>query len=159
MHCNQCEWTPDGGCTTVGICGKEPDINGLQELALYGAKGVSAYATHARDLGYVDADVDGTIHEALYTTLTNVNFDVSDHLSLALEVGDAAISVMELLDEAHTNELGTPEPTTVPQNRVQGRPILVTGHDMHAMKQLLQQTKDIEDVHVYRRYKATAPGG
>lgn len=149
MHCNQCEWTPDGGCTTVGLCGKEPDLNGLQELALYGAKGVSAYATHARDLGYVDSEVDGIIHKAMYTTLTNVNFDVSDHLSLALDIGDAAISVMELLDEAHTTELGTPEPTTVPQNSVQGRPILVTGHDMHAMKKLLQQTADLDDVHVY----------
>ena len=150
MNCNQCEQTPEGGCTTVGVCGKEPDLNGLQELVIYGLKGISAYATHARDMGYRDPDVDGFVHEALYSTLTNVNFSMDDHVDLAMRAGDAAVDVMELLDEAHTQELGVPEPTTVSQNDVEGKSILVTGHDLYGLKQLLEQVEaDDEEINVY----------
>ncbi|SDK68306.1 hydroxylamine reductase [Natronorubrum texcoconense] len=150
MNCNQCEQTPEGGCTTVGICGKEPDLNGLQELVIYGLKGISAYATHARDMGYRDDGVDGFVHEALYSTLTNVNFDMDDHVDLAMRAGDAAVDVMELLDEAHTQELGVPEPTEVAQNDVEGKSILVTGHDLYGLKQLLEQLEaDDEEISVY----------
>ncbi|MXV63164.1 hydroxylamine reductase [Natronorubrum sp. JWXQ-INN-674] len=150
MNCNQCEQTPDGGCTTVGVCGKEPDLNGLQELVIYGLKGISAYATHARDMGYRDPDVDGYVHEALYSTLTNVNFSMDDHIDLAMRAGNAAVDVMELLDTAHTNELGVPEPTEVPQNDVEGKSILVTGHDLYGLKQLLEQVEsEDERINVY----------
>ncbi|WP_440764800.1 hydroxylamine reductase [Natronorubrum sp. DTA7] len=150
MNCNQCEQTPEGGCTTVGVCGKEPDLNGLQELVIYGLKGISAYATHARDMGYRDDGVDGFVHEALYSTLTNVNFDMDDHVDLAMRAGDAAVDVMELLDEAHTRELGVPEPTEVAQNNVDGKSILITGHDLYGLKQLLEQLEDEdEDISVY----------
>ncbi|ELY66416.1 hydroxylamine reductase [Natronococcus jeotgali] len=148
MDCNQCEQTPEGGCTVRGVCGKEPDINGLQELVIYGLKGISAYATHARDMGYRDPDVDALVHEALYSTLTNVNFDRDDHVDLAMRAGEAAVDVMELLDEAHTTELGVPEPTEVPQNAVEGHSILVTGHDLYGLKQLLEQTAE-EPINVY----------
>ncbi|MDG5760580.1 hydroxylamine reductase [Natronococcus sp. A-GB1] len=148
MDCNQCEQTPEGGCTVRGVCGKEPDINGLQELVVYGLKGISAYATHARDMGYRDPDVDALVHEALYSTLTNVNFSTEDHVDLAMRSGKAAVDVMELLDEAHTTELGVPEPTEVPQNAVEGKSILVTGHDLYGLKQLLEQTED-EPINVY----------
>ena len=150
MNCNQCEQTPEGGCTTVGVCGKEPDLNGLQELVIYGLKGISAYATHARDMGYRDPDVDGFVHEALYSTLTNVNFSMDDHVDLAMRAGDAAVDVMKLLDEAHTQELGVPEPTTVSQNDVEGKSILVTGHDLYGLKRLLEQVEaDDEGINVY----------
>ncbi|OIB59323.1 hydroxylamine reductase [Natrialba sp. SSL1] len=150
MDCNQCEQTPDGGCTTVGVCGKEPDLNGMQELVVYGLKGISAYATHARDMGYYDRGVDGFVHEALYSTLTNVNFSMDDHVDLAMRAGDAAVDVMELLDEAHTQELGVPEPTEVPQNNVEGKSILITGHDLYGLKQLLEQLEDVdEEINVY----------
>ncbi len=149
MDCNQCEQTPEGGCTVRGVCGKEPDINALQELVTYGLKGISAYAMHARDMGYRDPEVDGVVHKGLYSSLTNVNFSMADHVDLALEVGGAAIDVMELLDDAHTTELGVPEPTEVPQNGVDGQPILVTGHDLYGLKQLLEQTKHEETITVY----------
>ncbi|KAB1196350.1 MULTISPECIES: hydroxylamine reductase [Haloferax] len=148
MLCNQCQQTPEGGCTVRGVCGKDEDLNGLQELILYGLKGISAYATEAREMGYVDEQVDATVHRALYSTLTNVNFDVEDHLDVALEVGEATVRVMELLDEAHIDELGVPEPVEVPQNRVEGQSILVTGHDLHALKRLLEQSEG-EGVNVY----------
>ncbi|MHC3438162.1 hydroxylamine reductase [Natrialbaceae archaeon A-gly3] len=148
MFCDQCEQTPDGGCTVRGVCGKEPDLQSVQELIVYGLKGVSAYASHAREMGYRDPEVDGVVHDALYSTLTNVNFDPEDHLELALEVGDAAVGAMDLLDEAHTEELGVPEPTEVPQNDLEGQAILVTGHDLYALKQLLEQSEG-EGVTVY----------
>lgn len=149
MHCYQCEQTPEGGCTTSGVCGKDPSLNALQDLLVFGLKGVAAYASHARDLGYRNTDIDDTIQDVLYTTLTNVNFDPDRHLSLALDVGDAAVDAMSLLDEAHTSELGVPEPTTVPQNELEGHPVLVTGHDLAALKGLLEQTADEDDVTVY----------
>lgn len=149
MHCNQCEQTPDGGCTVTGVCGKDPTLDALQDMLLYGIKGVSAYTTQAREMGYQSPAIDATIQKTLYSTLTNVNFDPESHLELALEVGEAAVSSMELLDEAHTKEFGTPEPTTVPQNNVEGHPILVTGHDLYTLIELLEQTADEPDVTVY----------
>ncbi|MFD1587025.1 hydroxylamine reductase [Halorientalis brevis] len=148
MLCNQCEQTPDGGCTVRGVCGKEDDINSMQELILYALKGVAAYDTEARNFGYSSELVNETISEALYTTLTNVNFDPEQHLDLAMDVGEAAIEVMEQLDRAHTEAFGLPEPAEVPQNDVDGHAILVTGHDLHALDQLLDQA-DGEDVTVY----------
>ena len=148
MNCSQCEWTRPDGCEMPGVCGKDPDLNSIQETILYGVKGVSAYATHAREAGYVDPDVDATVHEALYSTLTNVDFSTESTLETALDVGEAAVDVMELLDDAHTEELGTPQPTEVPQNDVEGHSILVTGHDLFMLEQLLEQSKD-EGVNVY----------
>ena len=140
MQCMQCEQTLDGGCTTAGVCGKDPTLDSLHDTLIFGAKGVSAYAAHAREMGYRSEAVDSAVHEALYTTLTNVNFDTSATLERALDLGGAAIEAMDLLDDAHTDLLGTPEPTTVPQNDVSGNAILVTGHDLHALKQLLEQS-------------------
>jgi len=148
MHCTQCEQTLDDGCREVGVCGKDPDLEALQQTLIHGTKGISAYATHARDLGYSDPEVDAAVQEALYTTLTNVNFDAEDTLGRALDLGGAAIDAMELLDTAHTETLGTPEPAEVPENDVEGNAILVTGHDMYALKELLEQSAD-EDVTVY----------
>ena len=76
MFCYQCEQTAFGtGCTARGVCGKTPDAASLQDLLIYVAKGISMYARRARDLGEKDADIDRFIPEALFTTVTNVNFD------------------------------------------------------------------------------------
>lgn len=147
MHCHQCELTR-GGCTVAGVCGKSPDVEALQEFIVNGVRGVCAYASEARTLGYSDDDVDAAVEQAMYATLTNVNFDRDRLLDELLDVGDAAIDVMELLDRAHTEELGRPEPTTVPQGDAEGHAILVTGHDMHAVKSLLEATADTP-VNVY----------
>ena len=141
MFCNQCEQTPHGGCTKVGVCGKNEDIAALQDTMIFGLKGIAAYAAHAREMGYIDPEVDGITHEALYMTLTNSNFNLKEHIEMVLKVGSAAVKVMELLDKAHTARLGVPVPVTVSQDKIQGRCILVTGHNLYALEELLKQTE------------------
>ncbi|PKM82871.1 MAG: hydroxylamine reductase [Firmicutes bacterium HGW-Firmicutes-14] len=141
MFCYQCEQTPKGGCTKSGVCGKNEDIASLQDTIILGLKGVAAYATHARELGYIDPEVDGITHKALYSTLTNVNFNLEDTVGMALKVGDATVKVMDLLDKAHVSNLGVPKPVTVSQDKVEGHSILVSGHDLYALKELLKQTE------------------
>ena len=85
MFCYQCEQTAGGtGCTKVGVCGKNPDIQSLQDILLYGLKGMAAYAFHARELDGVDKEVDGFMHEALFKTITNVSFDLKQYIDLVL---------------------------------------------------------------------------
>ncbi|MCG8401664.1 MAG: hydroxylamine reductase, partial [Firmicutes bacterium] len=148
MFCYQCEQTPSGGCTKIGVCGKNPDVASLQDTIILGLKGVAAYAYHARELGYTDPEVDAITHEALFSTLTNVNFNLQENIGMALKVGQATVKVMELLDKAHTDKLGLPEPVNVSQNKIEGQAILVTGHDLYALKELLEQSKD-KGVNVY----------
>ena len=103
MFCDQCEQTAGGtGCTKVGVCGKNEDIQSLQEILLYGLKGIAAHAYHARELGAKDEEVDAFMHEALFKTVTNVSFDLNQHLEMVLECGKINLKVMELLDKAHT---------------------------------------------------------
>lgn len=141
MFCYQCEQCPSGGCTKAGVCGKDENIASLQDTIIFGLKGIAAYATHARQLGFVDTEVDGITHEALYTTLTNSNFNLSENIAMALKVGSAAVKVMDLLDRAHTSRLGTPKPVTVSEDKVEGKCILVTGHNLFAFEELLKQTE------------------
>jgi hydroxylamine reductase len=76
MFCYQCEQTTKGtGCTTTGVCGKNPAVAALQDLLVLACKATSMYAHRARQLGHADADVDVAVMEALFTTVTNVNFD------------------------------------------------------------------------------------
>ena len=81
MFCNQCEQTSNGtGCVEIGVCGKDPDVQSLQETLLYGVKGMAAYANHARRLGKTDERVSAFIEDALFATVTNVNFDIDSLL-------------------------------------------------------------------------------
>ena len=141
MFCYQCEQTPTGGCTVVGVCGKDETISSLQDTIVFGLKGIAAYRTHANQLGYTDAFVDKTISEALYMTLTNSNFNVQEHIAMAMQVGQAAVRMMEVLDEAHTKRLGIPQPIRVSQNKIEGRSIVVSGHNLFALEELLKQTE------------------
>lgn len=141
MFCYQCEQTPHGGCTKVGVCGKNEDIAALQDTMIFGLKGIAAYAVHAREMGFIDPEVDGITHEALYTTLTNSNFNLQEHINMALKVGSAAVKVMDLLDRAHTSKLGVPVPVKISQDKVEGHSILVTGHNLYALEELLKQTE------------------
>lgn len=141
MFCYQCEQTPASGCTNFGVCGKNPDIASLQDTIIFGLKGVAAYRTHASELNKTDSEVDKIISEALYTTLTNSNFSLEENVSMALKVGTAAVKVMDLLDSAHTSRLGVPTPTVVTEDKVEGHCILVTGHNLYALEELLKQTE------------------
>ncbi|BAH45701.1 hydroxylamine reductase [Brevibacillus brevis] len=148
MFCYQCEQTPTGGCKVIGVCGKNEDLASIQDTIIFALKGIAAYATHARQLGYIDPEVDGITQEALYFTLTNVNFNLDEHLQMAMKVGKAAIKVMELLDRAHTDHFGVPQPITVSQNKIEGKCIVVTGHNLFALEELLKQTEG-KGINVY----------
>ena len=149
MFCNQCEQTQNGsGCTDIGVCGKDPDMQSLQEILLYGVKGMAAYAAHARRLGKSDENVSAFIEDALFATMTNVNFDMESLFEMVLECGRQNIRVMQMLDEGHTEKFGTPEPTVVYEGTKEGPGILVTGHDMLDLSDLLEQSAG-QGVNVY----------
>lgn len=90
MFCYQCEQTAGGkGCTKLGVCGKTPEIANLQDLLIYQLKGISFYARHILDSGLnVDKSVVSFIENCLFTTLTNVNFNVDDHVHLLKQSRD-----------------------------------------------------------------------
>ncbi|MFA6609901.1 MAG: hydroxylamine reductase [Candidatus Omnitrophota bacterium] len=142
MFCYQCEQTAGGtGCTKGGVCGKSEDIQSLQDILLYGLKGIAAYAFHARELGARDEQVDAFMHEALFKTVTNVDFDINDYLEIVLRCGQMNMRVMELLDKAHTSRFGNPVPTEVNTGTKAGPGILITGHDLLDLYELLKQTE------------------
>lgn len=141
MFCNQCEQTAHGsGCVlTPGVCGKDEDIQSLQEMLLYGLKGMAAYANHARRLGKSDENVSAFIEEALFATMTNVNFDLESLLEMNMECGRQNLRVMQMLDEGHVENFGAPSPGTVNEGTVAGPGILMTGHDLLDLHDLLKQ--------------------
>lgn len=142
MFCYQCEQTAGGkGCTNVGVCGKNADIASLQDTLIFGMKGIAAYAHHARELGARDEQVDAFMHDALFFTLTNVNFSLEKHIEMVLKCGEMNLRVMELLDKAHVERYGTPEPTQVFTGYKPGPGILITGHDLLDLEELLKQTE------------------
>lgn len=141
MFCNQCEQTAHGtGCVDTGVCGKDPDVQSLQDILLYGLKGMASYAHHARRLGKTDEGVSAFIEEALFATVTNVNFDMDSLFELILECGMKNLRVMQMLDEGHSEMFGTPSPTTVFEGTKPGPGILVTGHDMVDLSDILKQS-------------------
>jgi hydroxylamine reductase len=125
----------------VGVCGKNEDIQSLQDILLYGLKGIAAYAYHAREFDARSEEVDAFMNEALFKTVTNVSFDLNQYLALVLKCGEMNIKVMELLDKAHTDRFGNPTPTQVDTGTKAGPGILVTGHDLLMLYELLEQTQ------------------
>ena len=152
LVCNQCEQTAHGtGCEingSSGVCGKDRDVESLQLTLLYGLKGMASYAHHARRLGVTDEEVSAFIEEALFATVTNVNFDIESLLELVLECGRKNLRVMQMLDEGHVKQFGEPEPSTVQEGTQAGPGILITGHDMVDLANLLEQCEGT-DVKVY----------
>jgi len=149
MFCYQCSQTAGGeACTIKGVCGKEPTIARLQDNLLFAIKGISAYAYHARELGYTDDAVDAFIERAFFSTLTNVNMDAEQYVKLALEAGEMNIKMMQLLKKAHIERYGEPVPTQVETGTVKGHGILITGHDFKVLEELLKQVQGT-DVNVY----------
>lgn len=262
MFCYQCEQTAKGeACTKMGVCGKEPQVAALQDLLVYSVQGLSQVATEARELGIVDSQVNRFTVEALFATLTNVDFDparfeeltkrcirlrdelkakvlaaggkvdlggpaelnlgnsleemvaqgmelklllqeaddadirslkhttlfgikgvaaYADHASilgkedeeiyayihgtlaemletdlsledwvgLTLKCGEVNLRAMELLDACHTTAYGHPVPTKVPLGVKKGKAILVSGHDLKDLEELLKQTEG-KGIYVY----------
>jgi hydroxylamine reductase len=149
MFCYQCEQAAGGtGCTKVGVCGKDEDIQSLQDTLMFGLKGIAAYAYHARELGQKDEEVDAFMHEAMFATLTNVDFDLNRYLELVLKAGEMNLRVMEMLNNAHTSRFGNPTPATVPNGTKGGPGIVVTGHDLLDLYELLKRTEG-KGINVY----------
>ena len=149
MFCYQCEQTAGGtGCTKKGVCGKDEDIQSLQDILVFGLKGIAAYAYHARLLGQTDEQADAFIEEALFATLTNVDFDLNRYLELVLKAGEMNLRVMEMLNKANTSTFGNPTPATVPTGTKAGPGIVVTGHDLLDLHELLKQTEG-KGINVY----------
>ncbi|MCM1522715.1 MAG: hydroxylamine reductase [Muribaculaceae bacterium] len=123
------------------------DIRGLKQLAIYGCKGMAAYARHAANLGYEEEDVYAIIENAMAET-ARPDVGVDELFSLVLQVGEGGVKVMDLLDRANTGTYGNPEITKVDIG-VRNRPgILISGHDLKDLEELLEQTKD-KGVDVY----------
>ena len=120
---------------------------GLQELLAYGLKGIAAYAYHADILGKTSDGVDSFIREGL-SYLTTAPKDPKDLVEMNLKCGKANLKVMEVLDAAHTETYGHPEPTRVRVTPVKGKCIAVSGHDLKDLEEILKQTED-KDINVY----------
>lgn len=115
-------------------------VVGLEELLLYGLKGMAAYAHHARILGQEDEGVYEFFHEAL-SLLAEGGRGAEELLEAALRCGEVNLRVMELLDRGHTERYGHPRPTRVRVTPVAGKAIAVSGHDMRDLEELLKQTE------------------
>lgn len=152
MFCNQCEMSVPGGCGSqgrdVGTCGKDATLTRLQDLMVYGLKGLAAYRQHAKDLGADTANLDDVTADSLYFTMTNVNFNFDEHVAQLMKIGSAGVEAMDLLSEAHTSKLGVPTPVQVSQNKAEGKAILVSGHDLKMLEDLLKATEG-KGINVY----------
>ncbi len=123
------------------------DVTALQELLLYGLKGTAAYADHAAILGQEDEGVYAFFHEAL-DYLTRKPVDANELLGIVLRCGEVNLKVMGMLDAGNTGAYGHPEPTKVRVSPVKGKCILVSGHDLKDLEELLKQTQG-KGINVY----------
>lgn len=128
--------------SVVGVLRTEnEDVRSLRELLMYGLKGMAAYAEHAFNLGKTNEEIFAFIEKALLGTMDN-NLTVDELVALVMETGEYGVKVMALLDEANTSALGTPEITKVKIGAGKRPGILISGHDLWDLKQLLEQSKD-----------------
>ena len=125
----------------VGILSTEnEDIRSLRELITYGLKGLAAYAKHAAALAHTDEEIDAFLQKTLAATLDD-SLSAEELTSLTLETGNFGVRVMELLDRANTAAYGNPEITKVNIGVGKNPGILVSGHDLHDLEMLLEQTQ------------------
>lgn len=117
-----------------------PDILSLKHTVLFGVKGIAAYADHAWILGQEDDMVYAFIHEALAATLRS-DLDLNAWVALVLKCGEINLRTMELLDTGNTTAFGHPVPTKVPLGTKKGKAILISGHDLKDLGELLKQTQ------------------
>ncbi|MDY3014379.1 MAG: hydroxylamine reductase [Evtepia sp.] len=122
------------------------DIRSLKSLILFGVRGMAAYAHHAMVLGYTDEEVNRFFAKALFAV--GEDWGMDELLPIVMEVGEKNLKCMELLDKANTETYGTPAPTTVPLTVEKGPFIVITGHDLHDLKLLLEQTEG-KSINIY----------
>ena len=124
----------------------QEDVRSLKSLILFGVRGMAAYAHHAMVLGYIDDEVNRFFGKALFAV--GEDWGMDELLPIVMEVGEKNLQCMALLDRANTESYGTPVPVTVPLTVEKGPFIVITGHDLHDLKLLLEQTEG-KGVNVY----------
>lgn len=138
---NGTEDTFEDKASHVGILATEnEDIRSLRELITYGLKGLAAYAKHAAALAHTDEEIDAFLQKALAATADDALL-AEEFTALTLETGKFGVRVMELLDKANTAAYGNPEITKVNIGVGKNPGILVSGHDLHDLEMLLEQTQ------------------
>ncbi len=142
-------WVPAGDLTGLIRQGEgqgintfhtNEDIRSAIEILTYGVKGMAAYADHAYILGKKDEEIFAFIHRALAAT-ADKSLGLMDFVGLAMECGKLNLKTMELLNQAHTEHFGHPTPTPVNLGTRKGKAILVSGHDLLDLEELLKQTE------------------
>ena len=150
VHAEKAQLVPD--CSSCAApCGRtsdydmnllwsaDEDIRSLKSLVLFGVRGMAAYAHHAMVLGYTDDEVNRFFAKALFAI--GEDWGMEELLPIVMEVGEKNLKCMALLDKANTESYGTPIPVTVPLTVEKGPFIVVSGHDLHDLKLLLEQTE------------------
>ena len=127
--------------SSIGVLSTEnEDVRSLREMITYGLKGMAAYAEHALNLGKKNLEIYAFIYEALAATLDS-KLSADDLVALTLKTGEYGVKAMALLDEANTSKYGNPEITEVNIGVRKNPAILISGHDLTDLEQLLEQTK------------------
>ncbi|MDP8253249.1 MAG: hydroxylamine reductase [Candidatus Kaelpia aquatica] len=125
----------------LGVLSTEnEDLRSLRELLIYGLKGLAAYADHAAVLGFQKEEIYEFIMEGLASTMRDISVD--EMVALVLKAGEITVAAMALLDEANTKTYGNPEITKVNIGVCSNPGILISGHDLKDMEELLKQTQD-----------------
>ncbi len=125
----------------------EEDVRSLKSLILFGIRGMAAYAYHAAVLGYMDKEVNEFFYDALFAVGMK-DFGMDELLPVVMKTGEINLKCMALLDKANTKTYGNPEPISVTMMVEKGPFIVITGHDLFDLKQLLEQTKD-KGINIY----------
>jgi len=125
----------------------DPDVKSVQEIIIYGIKGYAAYAHHALVIGLENDEIYAFTHKALAATLDK-SLGLMDFVGLSMECGRINLVTMELLDKANTDSFGHPVPTPVALGTKAGKAILVSGHDLRMLEELLKQTEG-KGINVY----------
>ncbi|MBI4848823.1 MAG: hydroxylamine reductase [Nitrospirae bacterium] len=146
MFCNQCEQVAQGGCIKIGACGKKSDVAALQDLLVYALKGLSLYAVEGRTAGIVDRKVDEFAVSALFSTLTNVNFDPERFVTLINECVELREALKKKIQSAMGNtEFSEEAAAFVPAKIIgemvkQGAAVTITPNEVNADVASLEQT-------------------
>lgn len=133
----------------IGLIANNPDadIKSLQQILLYGLRGVAAYTHHAYILGQEDDRIYAFVHEAL-SKIGTEELALNEWVALVLKCGEINLIAMEILDKGNTETFGHPVPTSVPLGHKKGKAILVSGHDLKDLKDLLEATEG-KGIYIY----------
>jgi hydroxylamine reductase len=136
---DESEWAAKAFSVGILQSTENEDVRSLRELVIYGLKGIAAYADHAAVLGYEDPAIYGFMTEALASTTKDLPLD--EMIAMVMKTGEYAVNTMALLDKANTSTYGNPEITRVNIGVGKNPGILISGHDLKDMEQLLAQTE------------------